>query len=377
MMGTPLQNFPYGARKPVNSFHRTVASVLIRVVVFFNLFAPPIMAKDASAEALIEGGHWKRARALLEQRVNANPNDAQAVCLLSRVKIAFGDFDAALSLAEKAVALNGRNADYHYQLAEVYSDMLPRAGTLKQLSLSLRKELDAALALDPKHLDALSGLMQFYLEAPWIAGGDKGKARAIAEQMVRIDAARGYLAMARLAQAEKDLAKVEGFYLKALQANPRNYEVQLALANLYGSQSKKKYDLAVKHAREALALDAGREVAYSILAVIFAMGQRWGELDAILAQAEKNVPDNLNPHYQAGRVLAAEGKDLPRAERYFRKYLTWEPEGYRPDFASAHWRLGLTLEKQGRKSEALSELEIAVRMKPDFDIAKKDLRRLK
>jgi len=379
MMGAPLQNLPYGTRKPLNSFDRTVASVLIRVVVFFILFALPIMASDASPEALIEGGHWKRARALLEPRVKANPSDAQAAYLLSRVKMAFGDLDAALNLAEKAVALDGRNANYHYQLAEVYSDMMPKAGMLKQLSLSrrLRKELDAALALDPNHLEALFGLMLFRFQAPGIAGGDKGKARAIAEQMVRIDAVRGYLAMARLAQEEKDLAKVEGFYVKALQANPRSYEVQMALANFYSSQSQKRYDLAEKHAREALALEAGRGGAYSVLAVIFAMGQRWSELDAILAQAEKNVPDNLNPHYQAGRVLVTEGLDLLRAERYFRKYLTQEPEGYAPALASAHWRLGLTLEKQGRKSEAISELETAVRMKPDFDLAKKDLKRLK
>jgi len=100
-------------------------------------------------------------------------------------------------------------------------------------------------------------------------------------------------------------------------------------------------------------------------------------LDAILAQAEKNVPDNLSPYYQAGRLLLNPGSDLPRAENYFRKYLTQEPEPGAPQHAHAYWRLGLALEKQGRKPEAINALETAVRLKPDLAEAKKDLKRLK
>jgi len=45
------------------------------------------------------------------------------------------------------------------------------------------------------------------------------------------------------------------------------------------------------------------------------------------------------------------------------KYLTQqEPEGNTPPLAVAHWRLGLALEKQGKKQE----LQIAVQMKPDL-----------
>jgi tetratricopeptide (TPR) repeat protein len=90
------------------------------------------------------------------------------------------------------------------------------------------------------------------------------------------------------------------------------------------------------------------------------------------------VPDDLGPFYQAGRVLlTTAGGDLSRADRYLRKYLTIEPEPGQPGPAAAHWRLGQVLEKQGRKAEAIAELEQAVRMNPDFENAKKDLKRLK
>jgi hypothetical protein len=43
----------------------------------------------------------------------------------------------------------------------------------------------------------------------------------------------------------------------------------------------------------------------------------------------------------------------------------------------AHRSLGLLYEKEGRKSDAISELQTALRLKPDFEAAKQDLKRLK
>lgn len=132
-----------------------------------------------------------------------------------------------------------------------------------------------------------------------------------------------------------------------------------------------------KYSREAQALDPGRSEAYSALAQAYALQSRWTELEAVLAKAEKNDSDDLDPYYQAGKALLLQGGDMARAERFFRKYLRQEAEGERPDLASAHWRLGLVLEKQGRKEEAVAEVEKALQIKPDFEQAKKDLKRLK
>jgi TolA-binding protein len=66
-----------------------------------------------------------------------------------------------------------------------------------------------------------------------------------------------------------------------------------------------------------------------------------------------------------------------RAERYLRHYLSREPEYGAASHATAHWRLGLALEKQGKKDEATSEFAAAVKADPKLDDAKKDLKRLK
>jgi hypothetical protein len=65
---------------------------------------------------LIEGEHWKRARALVEAR---NGNDAETLYLKATIKQAESDLDAAEKLAEQAVAANPKEAEYHYRLSDI------------------------------------------------------------------------------------------------------------------------------------------------------------------------------------------------------------------------------------------------------------------
>jgi tetratricopeptide (TPR) repeat protein len=151
----------------------------------------------------------------------------------------------------------------------------------------------------------------------------------------------------------------------------------MSAAGIYRSPERNRQDLAEKYAREASKLEPGRAGPYRVLAAVLARQQQWAELDQVLALAEKNVPDNLSPYVEAGYTLYTQEKDLPRSERYLRKYLTQEPEPNAPQPAVAHYLLGLVLEKQGRKQEAIAEINTALRLKPDYENARKVLKRLK
>jgi tetratricopeptide (TPR) repeat protein len=339
----------------------------------------PVRGADPSPEALTEAGHWKRALPLIQQRLAANSNDAAANYLLARYRQVSGDLDGALPLAEKAAALQPNNARYHLLLAEIFGDKAEKASVFSQLGLARRfkKEAETAVSLDPSQIDARMYLINFHLRAPGIVGGDKAKARVLAEEISEIDAARGCFALVNIADSEKQTDQVENLYRKAADSNPKSYQVLMTLAGYYGSDGQKKYDLAEKYLREALKLDPDRVVAHASIAAFFAARERWQEMEAELAQSEKIIPDNLYPYLRVGVVLLLKGQDLPRAERYVRKYLTQEAEPGWPPHANAYWRLGLILEKQGRKPDAIAALETAVRLKPDLEAAKKDLKRLK
>jgi tetratricopeptide (TPR) repeat protein len=149
------------------------------------------------------------------------------------------------------------------------------------------------------------------------------------------------------------------------------------LVNWYLGQKPPRYDAAEPLAHTLISLDPHRLVGYRMLATVYTAAARWPELDAMLADAEKAVPDDLGAHYAAARTIIADGNDFPRAERRFRRYLGQEPEVHEPTLAQAHWRLGNVLEKEGRRADAVAELEQAVKLKPDFEEAKKDLARVR
>jgi predicted Zn-dependent protease len=336
-------------------------------------------APGAEAVALIQAGHWKRARAILEPEVKAHPNDPRACDLLAQVKMLFKDFDGALRLAQHAVDLDGRNSDFHLTLGHVYGQMAARASMFAAgaLAVRFRKEVETALALDPRNLDALDSMMQFKFQAPTLMGGDKDEAHALAEKITLINASEGYLAHATLAELEKNAAQMEMYYEKAVQANPRNYAALIALAKFYSQPAHPKYDEATKNAQSALDLDPGRIGAPCVLARVYAVEERWSDLDEVLTAAEKSDPDDLCPYYEAAQALLERHKELRRAEDYVKKYLSQEPEGGEPDSADAHRLLGLLLASQGKNSGAHAEMLFAPQLRPHFKAAEEDLEGLK
>jgi superkiller protein 3 len=121
-------------------------------------------------------------------------------------------------------------------------------------------------------------------------------------------------------------------------------------------------------------MDAYRWLVYALV-----FQKRFEDAAKLITRAEAAIPDDLAPYVHAARAMLREGVELPRAESYLKKYMneTKEPEPASPSIAGAHWSLGLVYEKEGRKAEARSELETAVRLNPNFEPAKRDLKRLK
>ncbi len=286
------------------------------------------------AEDLIEAGHWKRARTLVEARLKEAPNDPLAIFLTSQLNFAFGHKEAPLDLAERAVALAPGVAKYHRQLAEALGVKAQHSNLLQQAFLARRfnKEIETALDLDPKDIQALRDLEEYYLLAPGLVGGGKRQARETAERIARIDAAQGLLALARIAHFERDYPREEALLRKATDAAPGKYKVRIALAQFY-TRERVDWPAAAQHAAAAIKVDPTRADGYSILSEALAAQAKWLELEAALAEAERNVPDDLTPYYRAAQSAIAAKPDLATA--YLRKYMTQEPEGNEPPLVDA------------------------------------------
>ena len=351
------------------------AAAIVTCMVGLLFLVPAVRADDTTT--LMRQKHWKRVRTIAQSRLKASANDAEANYLMARVLMAWDDSSAALPYAEKAVKLAPQNAEYHWRLAEVVGDQAERANMLRQLGLAkrFRSEVETAIKLDPTHVEARFGMMLYYFKAPGIVGGDKNKAYGEAEEIGKIDRAKGYMAQVRLAQEEKKRDGLDDLYKKAIDADPKLFEPYLALIS--GAASRGDVAEVERYSRALLSTDPQRINGYNGLAWSFVKQKRWTDLDRILAEAEAAVPDDFLPYYVTANALLTSKEDLARAERYFRKYLSQEREAGTPTHAVAHWRLGLALEQQGRKADAIGAIEAAIKADAALEPAKKDLKRLK
>ena len=316
---------------------------------FVLVLAASVCLAEETAEKLIEAGHWKRARALVERRLREAPDDPNAIFLTSQIRNAFGDRVSPPGLAEKAVRLAPQVARYHRQVAEVQGVMAQHAGMFQQLLLArrFRREIDAALELDPRDVQALRDLLEFYLLAPGLTGGDPKRAETVAQQIAAIDAAEGFLALARIAEFHQDRTQTEAMLRRAAEVRPLSYKALMALAQFHLAPEHRNEAAAETLGRSALALDNGRIGAYSILAAVYAGRGDWNALEAILQSAARAVPDDATPYYRAAERLLSDNREPDRAERYLRLYLAQEAEGNQPAASEAQRKLSAAIGSGG------------------------------
>ena len=275
---------------------------------------------------LLEGGHYKRAKAAAEERLRANPMDAEAQYALGRSLGALGKWQEAVEPAEKAAALEGGKAAYHHLIGDVAGQMAMRAPIYKQLGWARRakKEFEAAYEIEAGNLDNLFSLANYLWQAPGLFGGDRKRARDLVEAAKKIDACRGYLTEAFLHGVVKNNEAELGALLKAAELAPRCYDARAGLAAYYAR--RRDWSAAARQAEDAIGIDGARGWGYEILAGALGAQGKIAELDPLLKRAEAAVPDDLRPYWAASRTV----KDSGLASEYSRKYRSQEPEGIPP-----------------------------------------------
>lgn len=333
---------------------------------------------QSDLRGLLEDGQYRRAESIAKQRLQSNPNDSEAYYAISLAQYRADDLQRALDAAEKAAALNPKDAEYHSLLGQIIGSQAARASVFRQLGLAKRckGELETALSLDPRHYEANTILMLYLLKAPSLFGGDKARARSIPDAISKYDPSNGFLAKARLLRESDSKADVTGLYREAAEANPKNFGAQTAYLRAL-LQDDTNLEEVERRARGLVQMFPQRQEGYEFLASRYAAGGYWDQMESTLREGRKQSPNNLAPFVAVARRLARDGKELNRAEGYLKLYLSQEPEYAAPAHYYAHWLLGIVFEKQQRKPDAIAQMEKALTLKPDFDDAKKDLKRLR
>ena len=309
-------------------FARVVADEATDLASAYELFAA---RKDAEAKAAYE--------AILAN----NPKSDQALYYLARLAKRRHDWATVAERMEEAVKLAPDNASYWGDLGEAYGAQTRHASPLTQLGLA-RKTLAAlkkAAELDPNDIEIRDGLIEYYRDAPWIAGGGMEKAYKEAKAMAKLNPFRSAMALGNLNQHEKKWADAEANFREAKRLQPDNPDAQYALAQL------------------------------------FSLTGRTEEAFAMFEDMLQTNPNNYAALYQIGRIAAASGKRLDRGEAALRRYLATPVHAAGlPSHANAWYRLGNVLERKGDTEGARDAYRKAVELDPRLEDAENALKHL-
>jgi tetratricopeptide (TPR) repeat protein len=252
-----------------------------------------------------------------------------------------GKRDEAVSAFERAVALDPTSSLYHLWLGHAYSRQLSSAGFLRQPFIARRsgEAYNMAVKLDPTSVDAAEGRLDFFLGAPGIVGGGIGKARAEAARIATLDAYRGAMAEARIAEHEKDWGKAERQYRSLMTEYPDRTAAVDALVTML--QNAKRFDEAFKLVDDRLS----------------------------------RLPDETASLYNLGRLSAVSGQHLARGEAALRHFLTLTTADPVRQ-SNAHYRLGMIKEKMGDAPAAATEYRAAIDLYPSHQPAAAALKKI-
>jgi tetratricopeptide (TPR) repeat protein len=214
------------------------ARVSLALAVAALLVAPPIARGQTpveSARALVARYHEDpsvidRARDLLEAALTRD-RQVDTMVMLAYVHFLYGDvratttddklaaYDRGREIGKRAVELAPRNPEAHVWYGINTGRWGLTKGVMRSLFLlpTVRQEVDATLALDPKNLRALALSGNVFLEVPGLFGGDREKAEQQFRKaleidphftVARVDLARVLIATNRHADARRELQRV-------------------------------------------------------------------------------------------------------------------------------------------------------------------------
>ncbi len=299
-------------------------------------------ASQSLATARAEARQGKAGVAIAEAQklVAANGKNAEAHSLLCKLYGSIDKTDEAIHECEAESDAEPGSSSAALELAIAYGAKAEHAGALTGMRMvgRIRENFERAVQLDPKSVDALSDLGEFYVEAPGMVGGGVDKARALVPRLAALSPGRAHRLAGMIAAKAGDTATADAEYAQELAVS-HSPEAYVDLANYH----RKRKDWEQAAANAALAIQ--KDTAHG--------------------------PDSVD----AARVLIEIKRELPAAEGALKGYLAHEQQSAATPFARVHVMLGQLLQGRGDTAGAQAQFTEALALAPEFEPARKALHR--
>lgn len=199
---------------------RVMKKIFLLLMLFLGLGSYS-QSSMSEIESAMDQGRLVTAKKLLHERVSENPNDAVALAYLGDIAGFEKNWDASMALYKNLIQTHPDNADYSFKYGAALG--------MKALSISklqsviyisdIKKYLEKAVELNPKHVESRRVLVELYVKLPGILGGSLDKAQGFANDLEDLNKVDYFLAQAFIIKEDKGLDEAEVFFKKALEAH--------------------------------------------------------------------------------------------------------------------------------------------------------------
>lgn len=185
--------------------------------------------------ALLAEGRLQEAGRIFEDVLADSPDRPQARYMLGRVRFLTGDLDGAVKQVKHAVELDEKNVEYRLFLATLYGQKARRASILGAPLWAKRwlNELETSHRLEPANIEARQHLIQYYLHAPAIGGGDKKRATVLSKETIGLDEIQGRLLLAHAHRDSDRFDDSAAEYQKVIQIEPGNLAAHIGMGYVH------------------------------------------------------------------------------------------------------------------------------------------------
>lgn len=275
--------------------------------------------------------------------VSTYPEKSEGYRILCMYWISENDWSRAIKFGKKAVKLDKQSGMAHHWLGRAYGRKAQNSSRFRAAFLvgNVKKHFRKAAELMPDYIRTHEDLFKFYSGSPRLAGGSRELAEKELEHIEKLDPFRGsemkakyYFSIGKNVLAEKEIEKA----------------ISLDSANVDARWTKTH-----------ILMNVNRIATRRQLRQLYLMAPQ----------------DSLKIFYQLGLTYLLEGDSLERGIEIYSKYISSSNVSISTTYGASFWRRGMLYEKSGKYGEAVTDYEESIKINPDFEPAKKALKKIK
>jgi tetratricopeptide (TPR) repeat protein len=216
-------------------------------LLLFSLAILPVQAEVLTAEAALatfesatNESDYQEALERFQSLHKDNQGDAELTFYLGRSLFRDQQLEAADEVLSANIKNHPNHVESHYVLGSVKLSRVGEVSVFKKIGMAKAaiSSWEKAVEIDPSHVEALYGVVEFYLSAPGMVGGDAEFGEQKLLELEQLSEPWANLSRASKAMRAESFSKAEGFFASAIVGIPERAFPQLMLTNAYLRQEK-------------------------------------------------------------------------------------------------------------------------------------------